>query len=93
MTALTMDQQAADAQPGNINKFLVIWRGQVISMLGSGLTAFALGVWIFQKTGHATPFGWLSCGSVESPSHYDSLRCGDCACDTGRFLLIDFFNA
>lgn len=56
MTALTMDQQAADAQPGNINKFLVIWLGQVISMLGSGLTAFALGVWIFQKTGQATPF-------------------------------------
>ena len=56
MTALTMDQQAADAQPGNMNKFLVIWLGQVISMLGSGLTAFALGVWIFQQTGQATPF-------------------------------------
>ena len=56
MTALTMDQQAADAQPGNMNKFLVIWLGQVISMLGSGLTAFALGVWIFQETGQATPF-------------------------------------
>ena len=56
MTALTMDQQSADAQPGNMNKFLVIWLGQVISMLGSGLTAFALGVWIFQKTGQATPF-------------------------------------
>ena len=25
-------------------------------MLGSGLTSFALGVWIFQKTGNATPF-------------------------------------
>ena len=56
MTALTMDQQTANAQPGNMNKFLVIWFGQVISMLGSGLTAFALGVWIFQKTGQATPF-------------------------------------
>jgi MFS family permease len=51
-----MDQQSADAQPGNMNKFLVIWLGQVISMLGSGLTAFALGGWIFQKTGQATPF-------------------------------------
>ena len=56
MTALTLDQQAADTQPGNMNKFLVIWLGQVISMLGSGLTAFALGVWIFQQTGQATPF-------------------------------------
>ena len=56
MTTLTMDQPTADAQPGNMNKFLIIWFGQVISLLGSGLTAFALGVWIFQKTGQATPF-------------------------------------
>ena len=56
MTALTLDQQTAEPRPGNMNKFLIIWFGQVISMLGSGLTAFALGVWIFQKTGQATPF-------------------------------------
>lgn len=36
--------------------FLIIWIGQLISLLGSGLTSFALGVWIFQKTGQATPF-------------------------------------
>lgn len=56
MTAFTIDQQTAEIGPANMNKFLVIWLGQVISMLGSGLTAFALGVWIFQKTGQATPF-------------------------------------
>ncbi|MBN2145788.1 MAG: MFS transporter [Anaerolineales bacterium] len=36
--------------------FLIIWIGQVISMLGSGLTGFALGVWIYDQTGQATPF-------------------------------------
>lgn len=36
--------------------FLVIWLGQLISIFGSGLTAFALGVWTFQETGQATPF-------------------------------------
>lgn len=56
MTALTLDQQTAEVQPTNMNKFLIIWVGQLISILGSGLTAFALGVWIFQKTGQATPF-------------------------------------
>ncbi|MEX2144289.1 MAG: MFS transporter [Anaerolineales bacterium] len=35
--------------------FLTIWVGQVISLIGSGMTAFALGVWIFQSTGEATP--------------------------------------
>ena len=36
--------------------FFTIWIGQLISILGSGLTSFALGVWIFQQTGKATPF-------------------------------------
>lgn len=43
-------------QPKNMRTFFVIWIGQVISMLGSGLTSFALGVWIFTETGQATPF-------------------------------------
>ncbi len=36
--------------------FWVIWSGQLISMLGSGLTSFALAVWIYDQTGEATPF-------------------------------------
>jgi MFS family permease len=35
--------------------FLVIWFGQLISIIGSGLTGFALSVWIFEQTGQATP--------------------------------------
>jgi MFS family permease len=36
--------------------FLTVWAGQLISLIGSGLTSFALGVWIFDQTGQATPF-------------------------------------
>jgi len=36
--------------------FAVIWFGQVISMIGSGLTAFALGVWLYERTGSVTPY-------------------------------------
>lgn len=42
--------------PKNMRSFLIIWIGQVISILGSGLTGFALAVWIYEKTGQATPF-------------------------------------
>jgi len=42
--------------PKNMRTFWVIWGGQFISMLGSGLTSFALGVWIYDQTGQATPF-------------------------------------
>jgi MFS transporter, DHA3 family, macrolide efflux protein len=36
--------------------FLTIWVGQFISIIGSGLTGFALGVTLFQQTGRTTDF-------------------------------------
>jgi len=36
--------------------FSVIWFGQLISTIGSGLTGFALGVWIYEQTGSTTLF-------------------------------------
>jgi len=55
MTTIVMDAKAESA-PQGMKTFLTIWVGQLISMLGSGLTSFALGVWIFDQTGKATPF-------------------------------------
>jgi DHA3 family macrolide efflux protein-like MFS transporter len=40
----------------SMRTFYLIWSGQFISMLGSGLTSFALAVWIYQQSGQATPF-------------------------------------
>ncbi|MFM8876221.1 MAG: MFS transporter [Anaerolineae bacterium] len=42
--------------PKDMKTFFIIWGGQLISMLGSGLTQFALGVWIYDQTKQATPF-------------------------------------
>ncbi len=36
--------------------FSVIWFGQLVSTIGSGLTGFGLGVWIYQETGSTTLF-------------------------------------
>nr|MBN1230148.1 MFS transporter [Anaerolineae bacterium] len=36
--------------------FTIIWIGQLISTLGSGLTGFSLGVWIYKTTGSTTLF-------------------------------------
>mgnify|MGYP002777015932 CR=1 FL=1 len=36
--------------------FLMIWSGQLVSLIGSGLTSFALGVWLYQHTGSTTLF-------------------------------------
>lgn len=40
--------------------FLLIWFGQLISLTGSGLTGFALGVWVYQRTGSVTQFALIS---------------------------------
>jgi hypothetical protein len=37
----------------------VLWFGQVVSLLGSGLTSFALGVWVYQRTGSASQYALI----------------------------------
>lgn len=34
--------------------FLIVWFGQVVSLVGSGLTWFGLGIWVFLETGSVT---------------------------------------
>jgi DHA3 family macrolide efflux protein-like MFS transporter len=51
---------AASSENRGMTTFAVIWAGQVISALGSYLTGFALGVWIYQQTGSATLFALIS---------------------------------
>ncbi len=54
--SLPESQTEAIHAPRSMRTFIIIWLGELISMLGSGLTSFALGVWIYQRTGQATPF-------------------------------------
>ena len=44
--------------------FLVTWFGQVVSLVGSGLTSFALGVWVFERTGSPTLFALIGLFAV-----------------------------
>ncbi|MBX3003075.1 MAG: MFS transporter [Anaerolineales bacterium] len=46
------------SQPGahTMRTFYIIWVGQLVSLLGSNLTGFALGVHVYQKTGSITSF-------------------------------------
>ncbi len=48
--------QTKTVTPKGMRTFLIILIGELISMVGSGLTGFAMGVWIFSETGKATPF-------------------------------------
>ena len=50
---------AAAARSG-LRDFLLLWSGQVVSLVGSGLTAFALGVWVYRETGNVTLFSLIA---------------------------------
>ncbi|MBL8100665.1 MAG: MFS transporter [Anaerolineales bacterium] len=55
MTTVTASVTSSE-NPKDMKTFFTIWSGQLVSMLGSGLTQFALGVWIYDQTKQATPF-------------------------------------
>ena len=39
--------------------FLIVWIGQLVSVLGSTLTGFAMGIWVFLETGSVTTFALI----------------------------------
>lgn len=43
----------------SFRSFLIAWLGQVVSTLGSGLSSFALGVWLYQRSGSTTQWTLL----------------------------------
>lgn len=51
-----MTKNTATHESKNMKTFFIIWGGQLVSIIGSSLTAFALGVWIYAQTGDAMPF-------------------------------------
>jgi DHA3 family macrolide efflux protein-like MFS transporter len=58
----TIPENSAEPLPEQrgMRTFLLIWAGQLFSILGSGLTSFALGVWIYEQTGQATTFALVA---------------------------------
>lgn len=48
------------SQPSGMRAFTIVWIGQVVSLLGSAMTRFALTVWAWQITGQATALGLMA---------------------------------
>lgn len=51
---------ASTAPPSSLSTFLLVSLGQLISVIGTGLSTFALGVWVYQKTGVVSDFAMVS---------------------------------
>ena len=44
----------------NFQKFMLLWFGELVSSIGSGLTSFGLGVYVFRQTGSAADMALVS---------------------------------
>ena len=44
-------------RPTGMFAFTIVWLGQIVSVLATNMSAFALTIWVFQKTGSATALG------------------------------------
>jgi MFS transporter, DHA3 family, macrolide efflux protein len=54
---------STNLEPRNFQTFALIWFGQMISMIGSTMTWFAVSIWVWELTGRATDialFGFFS---------------------------------
>jgi len=52
----TNGARAASDRQRTMRAFSVVWIGQAVSLLGSSMSGFALGVWVFLETGSAVGF-------------------------------------
>jgi MFS family permease len=44
---------------GGMTGFIIVWLGQIVSILASGMTQFALTIWMYQQTSSATALGLM----------------------------------
>ena len=48
-----------DKENKSFRRFLIIWIGQFISNIGSGLTAFSLGIYAYDKTQSTAVYSFI----------------------------------
>ncbi|HVN55140.1 MAG TPA: MFS transporter [Anaerolineaceae bacterium] len=44
--------------------FAILWLGELVSLFGSALTSFALGLWVYQRSGSVTQYALISLAAV-----------------------------
>jgi MFS transporter, DHA3 family, macrolide efflux protein len=52
--------QVALQRPVGMPAFILVWFGQVVSLLGTGMSQLALGLWAWQQTGSATALAMMT---------------------------------
>lgn len=53
---MSEEKKPEEKQSAGMKTFMTIWIGQFISLMGSGLTSFALGLWVYEHSKSVTQF-------------------------------------
>ena len=51
--------ESTENRSGGMRTFTIIWLGQIVSLLGTAMTGFALALWAYELTGKATPLAMV----------------------------------
>jgi MFS family permease len=57
---MNAEKPSPQNQPGGMVGFTIVWAGQLVSVLASSMTQFALTIWAYRETGSATALGIIS---------------------------------
>jgi DHA3 family macrolide efflux protein-like MFS transporter len=58
--AMNTSSPAITKRPTGMLGFTIVWAGQIVSVLASNMTHFALTIWAYEKTGSATALGGMT---------------------------------
>jgi DHA3 family macrolide efflux protein-like MFS transporter len=47
-------------QPSGMSAFVIVWLGQMVSLLGTSMTGFGVTIWAYERTGSATALALLT---------------------------------
>ncbi|BAZ51972.1 major facilitator transporter [Nostoc sp. NIES-4103] len=62
-----MTKYAAIREVRILQRFFIIWLGQFVSLVGSGLTSFAIDLWVYQQTGSVTQYALIALFNIVPP--------------------------
>jgi MFS transporter, DHA3 family, macrolide efflux protein len=54
-----LESSSSPRRPAGMTGFIVVWIGQIISILASGMSGFGLSIWMFEQTKSATAMGLM----------------------------------
>jgi MFS family permease len=104
------DPKPIPVHPGDgphMRTFLIVWSGQLVSLIGTSLTAFALSIFVFQETGSVTQLAMVLLAShvpailitpfagalVDRWDRRKSMILADAGAGLGTIMLVGFYFA